>query len=278
MAPSLSPVVGVLLAAGAGTRMGRPKALVRAADGEPWLLRGVRTLAAGGCITVIVVLGAEAEAAQRLLEAPASPTDLPAAPEGTTAEPSTPPAGLTTEPSTPPAGLTTAAPTPPAGLTTAAPTPPAGVTTAASTAAAGSAAAGAAGVVCVVAEGWEEGIAASLRAGLGAARSVIAGDYRGGGAALAPSAVVITLVDLPGLEAAAVRRLVEGAGPTTLRQAFYGGRPGHPVVVGVDHLDALAAAVSGDTGARPYLMAHGAEHVDCTDLGGGDDVDTPPPA
>ncbi|MFB2581498.1 NTP transferase domain-containing protein [Herbiconiux sp. P15] len=275
MAPSLSPVVGVLLAAGAGTRMGRPKALVRATDGEPWLLRGVRTLTAGGCSTVIVVLGAEADSAQRLLDAPASPADDPATAASTATEPSTPPAGTTTETSTPPDGLTTAAPTPPAGVATAPSIPPEGTTTAAPTSATGSAAAG---VVCVVAEGWEEGIAASLRAGLGAARSVIAGDSRGGGTALAPSAVVITLVDLPGLEAAAVRRLVEGAGPTTLRQAFYDGRPGHPVVVGIDHLDPLAAAVSGDTGARPYLTAHGAEHVDCTDLGGGDDVDTPPPA
>ena len=35
---------GLLLAAGAGSRMGMPKALVRAEDGEPWLVRGVRTL------------------------------------------------------------------------------------------------------------------------------------------------------------------------------------------------------------------------------------------
>ncbi len=58
---------GLLLAAGAGTRMGRPKALVRSADGEPWLVRGVRALADGGCAQVTVVLGAAAEEALPLL-------------------------------------------------------------------------------------------------------------------------------------------------------------------------------------------------------------------
>jgi molybdenum cofactor cytidylyltransferase/nicotine blue oxidoreductase len=59
---------GLLLAAGAGSRMGMPKALVRADDGEPWLVRGVRTLTDGGCGRVTVVLGASAEEALPLLE------------------------------------------------------------------------------------------------------------------------------------------------------------------------------------------------------------------
>ncbi|WP_296605183.1 nucleotidyltransferase family protein [Nocardioides sp.] len=59
---------GLLLAAGAGTRMGMPKALVRAPDGESWLVRGARALAAGGCSQVTVVLGASAEEAIPLLE------------------------------------------------------------------------------------------------------------------------------------------------------------------------------------------------------------------
>jgi CTP:molybdopterin cytidylyltransferase MocA len=58
---------GLLLAAGAGTRMGGPKALVRDAAGEPWLVRGVRALREGGCDAVTVVLGAQAEAARPLL-------------------------------------------------------------------------------------------------------------------------------------------------------------------------------------------------------------------
>lgn len=51
------PVVGLLLAAGAGSRMGRPKALVADADG-PWLPRAVAVLRDGGCEAVTVVLGA----------------------------------------------------------------------------------------------------------------------------------------------------------------------------------------------------------------------------
>lgn len=59
---------GLLLAAGAGSRMGRPKALVRDEAGEPWLVRGVRALREGGCDAVTVVLGAGADEARPLLD------------------------------------------------------------------------------------------------------------------------------------------------------------------------------------------------------------------
>lgn len=59
---------GILLAAGAGSRMGTPKALMRDEAGEPWLLRGVRILREGGCDAVTVVLGASAAEAAPLLE------------------------------------------------------------------------------------------------------------------------------------------------------------------------------------------------------------------
>jgi len=55
-------VIGLLLAAGAGRRMGRPKALV-----ENWLVRAVTVLRDGGCDRVVVVLGAAADQASRLL-------------------------------------------------------------------------------------------------------------------------------------------------------------------------------------------------------------------
>jgi len=58
---------GLLLAAGAGRRLGRPKALVRDSDGSPWVRRAAELLAAGGCTPVVVVLGAEAEQARELL-------------------------------------------------------------------------------------------------------------------------------------------------------------------------------------------------------------------
>lgn len=52
-------VVGVVLAAGAGTRFGRPKALVEL-DGRLLVERAVGTLREAGCAEVVVVLGAEA--------------------------------------------------------------------------------------------------------------------------------------------------------------------------------------------------------------------------
>jgi CTP:molybdopterin cytidylyltransferase MocA len=58
---------GLLLAAGAGSRMGMPKALVTGEDGTPWLVRGVAALREGGCDPVTVVLGAAAEEAMVLL-------------------------------------------------------------------------------------------------------------------------------------------------------------------------------------------------------------------
>jgi CTP:molybdopterin cytidylyltransferase MocA len=62
-------VVGLLLAAGAGRRMGTPKALLRHPDGEAWVSRAARILAAGGCDRVLVVLGAAAEQARPLVPA-----------------------------------------------------------------------------------------------------------------------------------------------------------------------------------------------------------------
>ena len=60
-------VDGLLLAAGAGTRMGRPKALVVGDDGTPWLWASLSRLHDGGCRRVTVVLGAAADEAAALL-------------------------------------------------------------------------------------------------------------------------------------------------------------------------------------------------------------------
>ncbi len=51
--------LGIVLAAGAGTRMGRPKALV-----DDWLCRAVDVLTSGGCDRVVVVVGAAADEAR----------------------------------------------------------------------------------------------------------------------------------------------------------------------------------------------------------------------
>jgi CTP:molybdopterin cytidylyltransferase MocA len=63
----MTDVAGVLLAAGSGTRMGRPKALVEGVDGTPWVVSASRVLRDGGCDPVVVVIGAEADAVRALL-------------------------------------------------------------------------------------------------------------------------------------------------------------------------------------------------------------------
>lgn len=182
--------VGIVLAAGAGTRFGGPKALARAEDGTPWIEIACRALLDGGCRQVIVTLGAGADQAGPLVPGWAATAVVP---------------------------------------------------------------------------DWFDGASASLRAGLAAAA--------GTGADVA----VVTLVDLPGLPSAAVRRLLgtgDGtAGPDSLRRAVHDGRPGHPVVLGRRHWEPIARTVTGDRGAATYLATHAATAVDCTDLGGGDDVD-----
>jgi len=63
----MTAVCGLLLAAGAGRRMGGPKALVEL-GGEPLVRRGVRLLADGGCAPVVVVVGAAAERVRPLCD------------------------------------------------------------------------------------------------------------------------------------------------------------------------------------------------------------------
>lgn len=179
----MAEVTGIVLAAGAGTRAGGPKALLRMPDGTPWVELATTALLKGGCSRVIVVLGAQAAAARALV-----PVDD--------------------------------------------------------------------RVTTVVAAGWELGISESLRTGLAAAD---------GGAAL------ITLVDLPLLPVGVVRRVLAAEG--ALRQAMFGGRPGHPVYITAEHWLPLAATLEGDRGARPYLAAHGVAGIECGDLWDGVDSD-----
>lgn len=60
-------IAGLLLAAGQGSRMGQPKALVRARDGSSWLQSTRAKMLEAGCADVLTVLGAEAEQAAELL-------------------------------------------------------------------------------------------------------------------------------------------------------------------------------------------------------------------
>ena len=116
----------------------------------------------------------------------------------------------------------------------------------------------------VLAEDWAEGMGASLRAGLADADPDA-------------DAVVVSLVDLPDVNAEVVRRVVAAAtGPAGLARAAYDGEPGHPVLLGRDHWDGVRETATGDKGARDYLAAHDVTLVECGDLATGRDVDTPP--
>ncbi|MDO8119786.1 nucleotidyltransferase family protein [Isoptericola sp. b490] len=184
--------LGLLLAAGAGRRMGTPKALVGTVEGGTWAARAARVLADGGCTDVLAVLGARAAEA-----AAALPVE----------------------------------------------------------------------VATVVAENWRDGMGASLAAGLRAAAEH----------PRRPAVAVVHLVDLPDVPAAAVRRVLDRADGRTdaLVRATYAGRPGHPVVLGRAHWDAVAAQAGGERGANRYLAEHDALTVECGDLAEGRDVDTP---
>jgi nicotine blue oxidoreductase len=190
-------VVGaLLLAAGAGRRMGLPKGLVRDADGTAWVARSVRVLAEGGCGPVLVVVGARGDEVAALVP---------------------PPAGVVTAPD------------------------------------------------------WDEGMGASLRAGLGALAEQASPDV---------VAALVGLVDTPGVTPSVVARLVARAaagGPATLARAAYGSVPGHPVVLGRDHWAAVAEQAVGDAGARAYLGRRSVEAVECGDVGDGRDIDAANP-
>jgi CTP:molybdopterin cytidylyltransferase MocA len=237
---------GLLLAAGSGTRLGLPKALLEL-DGQLLVERGTRMLAAAGCAPVVVVLGA---AADRVLAV---------------------------------ADLTAANAT-------------------------------------VIAEGWAEGLGASLRAGLGALAAADTDADTYASANTQADAVVVALVDQPLVGAEAVRRLVAamsaataapgalpgapgtagtagapgavgavgavgtagapgtaGAVGAAAAVAVYGGEPRNPVLLRRAVWADVAGSARGDVGARAWLRAHPDRvlAVPCDGTGSPDDVDTP---
>ncbi|MEU3518205.1 nucleotidyltransferase family protein [Streptomyces sp. NPDC006654] len=120
---------------------------------------------------------------------------------------------------------------------------------------------------CVVVENpaWAEGMGSSLRVGLES--------LAGTGA----PAVLVALVDQPGIGAAAVARVVAGfRDESSLVSAAYHGVRGHPVLLGARHWAGVAASATGDRGARAYLRAHEAAItlIECGDVAEPHDIDT----
>jgi CTP:molybdopterin cytidylyltransferase MocA len=113
----------------------------------------------------------------------------------------------------------------------------------------------------VICPDWEEGQAASLRAGVEAVADRAA-------------AVVVTLGDEPAIEAAAIDRIVAARdGVSVAVRASYEGRPGHPVLLERGIFGAVAA-LRGDEGARGLLAGAAVSVVACDGLGSDADIDT----
>lgn len=95
---------------------------------------------------------------------------------------------------------------------------------------------------CVLVENpaWADGMGSSLRAGLDS--------LAGTGA----RAALVSLVDQPGIGAAAVRRVLAAhEDDFSLVSAAYDGVRGHPVLFGAAHWAPIAASATGDRGHAP---------------------------
>jgi CTP:molybdopterin cytidylyltransferase MocA len=115
----------------------------------------------------------------------------------------------------------------------------------------------------VVNPDWATGMGSSLRTGLAALTATGA------------TAAVVLLVDMPGVSAEAVRRILAHAGPGALVMGGYGERRGHPVLLGRDHWAGVSASATGDRGARDYLRANEVRVVPVGDVADDTDIDVP---
>jgi CTP:molybdopterin cytidylyltransferase MocA len=121
---------------------------------------------------------------------------------------------------------------------------------------------------------WETGMASSLRTGLDGLCGWPMPAGRSGGGAI--DAVLVTLVDMPGMTPAALERVATHAAPGALAIATYDGVRAHPVLLGRDHWAGVAETAAGDEGARRYLAGREVTEVDCTGLADPVDLDVPP--
>ena len=116
--------------------------------------------------------------------------------------------------------------------------------------------------------GWATGMGSSFRAGVAAAPPE---DH-----------VLIALVDQPGLTPETVARLLAAHRPGRATAAAYRDgagklQRGHPLLLDAGLRAEAAETAAGDAGARVFLQAHPdlVDLVDCTDLSGGEDLDSP---
>jgi CTP:molybdopterin cytidylyltransferase MocA len=117
------------------------------------------------------------------------------------------------------------------------------------------------GHAVVLCPDWNEGMAASLRAGVNAARSAGA------------SAILITLGDQPRVSAEAIRRILASRDSRSKAvRASYAGKPGHPTLLEDSLFDTLLA-LKGDEGARGVFAAAFTKIVPCDDVADPADVD-----
>lgn len=115
---------------------------------------------------------------------------------------------------------------------------------------------------------WATGMGSSFRAGVAAADPA--------------DRVLMALVDQPGLTPETVARLLAAHRPGRVTAAAYRDpegklRRGHPLLLDAGLRAEAAKTATGDAGARHFLRAHPdlVDLVDCSDLSGGEDLDTP---
>jgi molybdenum cofactor cytidylyltransferase len=117
------------------------------------------------------------------------------------------------------------------------------------------------GARALICADWEEGQAASLRAGVAALAAQV-------------DAIVVTLGDQPAIDPRAIDRVVNArTAAAVARRGGEAGRPGHPVLL-ERPLFAAVAGLHGDEGARSLLSGVTAPLIDCDGLGSDADVDT----
>lgn len=122
------------------------------------------------------------------------------------------------------------------------------------------------GAITVANPQWATGMGSSLDMGL---RTLLT-DTRWAEV----EAVLVTLVDLPGLTSAAVARVI--AVDADLVAATYAGERGHPILFARRHWSAVAESAHGDAGARNFLRERtDIAHIEVGDVANGMDVDRP---